>query len=332
MIIGDGEYRYEILHYWAQLPDRFTWQTTHGVAVDSAGLLYVIHEGRLEQDDHPSIFVFDPEGAYVRSFGAEFQGGGHGIAIRNEGGQDFLYVCAYHQQRSFAKLDTRGELVWRKGAPMESGIYSDGEDAFPRDPVDNPWGRDRFLPTNIVPLTDGGFLLADGYGAYRIHRYDRDANWIGMFGKPGNDDDRAGGKFNLPHGICIDDRGADPLVAVADRQFNRLQWFKLNGEHHKTMDGFLLPANLNTFGEVMVVPELVARLTLLDKNNNVIAHLGNDVDRLKADSKFEIRSDESTWRDGKFVHPHDTCFDADGNLFVAEWVRRGRVTKLRRLS
>jgi len=40
---------------------------------------------------------------------------------------------------------------------------------------------------------------------------------------------------------------------------------------------------------------------------------------------------ESTWQDGKFVHPHDACFDKDGNIFVAEWVERGRVTKLRRL-
>jgi len=30
------------------------------------------------------------------------------------------------------------------------------------------------------------------------------------------------------------------------------------------------------------------------------------------------------------VHPHDACFDSDGNLFVAEWVSAGRITKLRR--
>ena len=38
------------------------------------------------------------------------------------------------------------------------------------------------------------------------------------------------------------------------------------------------------------------------------------------------------WQPGKFVHPHDACFDADGNIFVAEWVVGGRVTKLRKLS
>ncbi|MGC6425875.1 MAG: peptidase, partial [Akkermansiaceae bacterium] len=35
--------------------------------------------------------------------------------------------------------------------------------------------------------------------------------------------------------------------------------------------------------------------------------------------------------DGKFVHPHDACFDPEGNIFVAEWVSTGRVTKLRKV-
>ena len=41
-IIGEGEHRYEVQHGFAQLPDKYTWQTTHNVAVDAEGLLYVI--------------------------------------------------------------------------------------------------------------------------------------------------------------------------------------------------------------------------------------------------------------------------------------------------
>ena len=63
-----------------------------------------------------------------------------------------------------------------------------------------------------------------------------------------------------------------------------------------------------------------------------VARLGEDVDRLKADSKFEIRGDREKWLAGKFIHPHDACFDPEGNIFVAEWVASGRVTKLKRLS
>ena len=51
-----------------------------------------------------------------------------------------------------------------------------------------------------------------------------------------------------------------------------------------------------------------------------------------ATAKFAIRGDERQWKPGKFVHPHDACFDREGNIFVAEWVATGRVTKLKRLG
>ncbi len=141
--------------------------------------------------------------------------------------------------------------------------------------------------------------------------------------------------FKLPHGIWIDDRGDDPLIVVADREFDRLQWFTLDGEHRRTQDGFLWPANLDTHGELLLVPELVARVTLLDKDNQVVAELGVDSERIQQEFKetggFHIRNDPAKWTDGKFVHPHDACFDKDGNIFVAEWVGTGRVSKLRRV-
>ena len=95
VIIGEGEHQYEVQHGFAQLPAKYTWQTTHNVAVDAEGLLYVIHEGRQNLKDHPSIFVFDQKGKFIRAFGNQFQGGGHGIEVRTEGKEQFLYVCAY---------------------------------------------------------------------------------------------------------------------------------------------------------------------------------------------------------------------------------------------
>lgn len=331
-----GEYEFAVDHDWAQLPPRFTWQTTHNVAVGDDGLVYVIHEGRLEQPDHPSIFVFDGAGTFVRAFGEQLQGGGHGLEVRREGSEQFVYATAYQQQRSFAKFTTAGELVWRQYAPMQSGLYAEGEDKLPR--TDNPWGRDRFMPTNYAFLPDGGFLLADGYGGYCIHRYDADANWVSTFGGP-SDRDKADGTFDLPHGIWIDDRGDEPLAVVADRKNSRLQWFTLDGEHRRTQDGFLLPANVDRQGELLLVPDLYGRVTLLDGANRVLGHLGDDSQRVIADTPngpdrpgWTIRSDESKWLPGKFVHPHDACFDADGNIYVAEWVQTGRVTKLTRLA
>jgi hypothetical protein len=329
LIIGEGEHRYEVLHNWARLPDKYTWQTTHNVAVDREGLLYVIHEGRENLKDHPSIFVFDDQGRFVRAFGNQFQGGGHGLEVITEGREQFLYVTGYQQLKNFAKLTLKGEVVWEKRAPMDSKLYPENEDTKPA----KRWGRDAFMPTNYAFLPDGGFFLADGYGSYRIHRYDKNGNWQSMFGEPGKGD----GQFDTPHGLCLDNRpGREPSIAVCDRANKRLQWFTLGGKHLKTLDGFILPANLDIRGDVMLVPDLSARVTLLDKNDKVIAHLGEDPawreQVLKDKMKLRGSRTGEEWVSGKFLHPHDACFDAAGNIFVAEWVHTGRITKLRKVS
>jgi DNA-binding beta-propeller fold protein YncE len=328
LVIGTGEYRYEVQHNWPQLPDKYSWQTTHNVALDRDGLLYVIHEGRENLKDHPSIFVFDQEGKFVRAFGKEFQGGGHGLEVRTEGNEQFLYVTGYQQLKNFAKLTLKGEQVWEKRAPMDSGIYPAGEDTNPK----KRWGRDAFMPTNYAFLPDGGFFLADGYGSYRVHRYDKEGNWKSMFGTPGKKD----GQFNTPHGIWIDDRpGRDVSIIVADRANERLQWFTLDGKHLSTLDGFLLPANVDRYKDVLLVPDLKARVTLLDKDNKVITHLGEDPawrEQVLKDG-MKLRNDPTgkNWVAGKFLHPHDACFDPKGNIFVAEWVNTGRITRLRKV-
>lgn len=327
-VVGEGDYKFRCQHGWPQLPDQYSWQTTHNVAVDPDNNLYVIHEGRVDLVDHPSIFVFDPEGRFVRAFGQQFQGGGHGIEVRVEDGTPYVYVAAYQEVKSIAKLTTDGELVWQKYAPAESGKYAAGEASNPK----KLWGRDRFLPTNFAFLDDGGFLLADGYGSYFIHRYDADGNWQSCFGGAGQGE----GSFNLPHGIWVDNRdGGEAELVVADRAHNTLQVLTLAGEYKKTVDGFGLPANMDTHKDLMVVPELVARMSLVDRNHNTVATIGDDRERVLADKKeskgFAIRGDESRWQQGKFVHPHDACFDHDGHLYVAEWVSTGRVTKLTRV-
>jgi hypothetical protein len=324
-VVGDGDHRYEANHDWAQLPSQYSWQTTHNVAIDGEGLVYVIHEGRADKTDHPSIFVFTPDGRFVRAFGQPYQGGGHGIEVRTENGQQFLYVCAYQHLKLFAKLDLKGEVVWQQFAPMQSGVYADGEDSKPQ----KVWGRDRFLPTNFAFLDDGGFFLADGYGSYTIHRYDKEGKWLSCFGGAGEGQ----GKFNTPHGLWIDRRpGRERSLVVADRAHHTLQRLTLDGQHLETLTGFGLPANVDTWKDLMVVPELIGCVSLLDSQNKIVARLGDDAERIKEDKSRKIRGDASLWQAGKFVHPHDACFDADGNIYVAEWVATGRVTKLTRLA
>jgi len=318
-IVGEGEFQYRAVHNFPQLPDKYSWQTTHNVALDSAGNLYVIHEGRRELKDHPSIFVFDPAGKFIRAFGSQFQGGGHGVEIRKEGSQEFLYVAAYQQVKAFAKMTLNGEIVWYKKAPMESGLYAAGENTS----TEPSWNRKGFLPTNFAFLDDGGFLLADGYGSFAIHRFDSDGNWKSSFGGAGE----GKGTFNTAHGLWVDNRpGKDPSIVVTDRAHNTLQIFSMDGVYRETLTGFGLPANVETHGNLMLVPELKACVTLLNEKNEVVARLGRAVERL--DEVKDLRGKPDQWQDGQFVHPHDACFAPNGDLFVAEWVATGRITKL----
>src|SRR5690349_12732337 len=68
-ILGKGEHRYECVHDWGKLPRRLKWQTTHGVAIDEEGLVYIKHQGHGGTPAIDTIVVFDPRGKFVRSFG-----------------------------------------------------------------------------------------------------------------------------------------------------------------------------------------------------------------------------------------------------------------------
>jgi len=185
------------------------------------------------------------------------------------------------------------------------------------------------LPTNFAWVPGGtDFLLVDGYGSFVVHRFDKDGHWKSMFGGAGNGE----GKFNTPHGIWVDTRGTEPRIVVCDRAHHTLQFFDINGKYQKTMKGFGLPANVETYKGLLLVPELHARISILDSTDKVVATLGDDVARVTGKDGGKIRGDSKQWQAGKFVHPHDACFDADGNIFVAEWVATGRVSKLRKVS
>ena len=91
-VIGPEGYRYEVHHDCMQIPRHIRWQDTHGVAVDAAGLVYVKHRTKTASPQD-AVVVFDRRGKFVRSFGKEFHGGGHGIDIRRDDGEEFLYLC-----------------------------------------------------------------------------------------------------------------------------------------------------------------------------------------------------------------------------------------------
>jgi hypothetical protein len=320
-VIGQGEHRYECHHNWGEVPRSIHWHETHGVAIDKAGFIYIKHRAgdrtpRSPEDAQDTIVVFDMAGKPVRSFGKEYHGGGHGIDIREEGGQEFLYLSCMFPVNLVVKTDLKGEVVWIKKAPQEPHVY------------DKPGTR--YSPTNVAFSPDGGFYVGDGYGSNYIHQYDKDAKWVRTFGGTGT----APGQFQTPHGLWLDDRpGREPQLVVADRANHRLQYLALDGQPKSAGYDVSFPAHFDIRGDILLLPDLHARVTLFDKDNKVIVHLGHDPEWTKQVlDGFKIRTQPDRWPDGRFIHPHDACFDKDGNIFVAEWVQPGRVSFLRRVS
>lgn len=324
VVIGKGDYLFRADHRVVRLPDKYHWQFTHNIAIDSANNIYVMHEGEAKLKDHPAIFVFDPDGKFIRAFGNQFQGGGHGLDIRKEGSEDFLYVTGYQQVKSFAKMTTSGEMVWYKKAPMVSGVYSKGQDTSTK----ASWSRKGFLPTNFAFLENGEFLLADGYGSYFIHHFDKDANWVKCFGGPGDGQ----GTFDLSHGLCVDRRPErkTPSLLVTDRNRNSLQRLTLNGDYIETIANLMKPCSIDTYENQLLITEYVAALSILDERSGVLVRLDEGVERLQ--NIKNLRQFPSKWRNGHFINPHDACFDKVGNILVAERIPTGRITKLSRVS
>jgi hypothetical protein len=188
----------------------------------------------------------------------------------------------------------------------------------------------RSSPTNVAFAPDGGFYVGDGYGSHYIHQFDKDARWVRTWGGEGVEP----GKMKTPHGLWLDNRpGREQSLVVADRANARLQYFTLDGKHLSFVNEVSFPAHFDIRGDVLLVPDLHARVTLFDKDNKVLTHLGYDPDWTKQVlDGFKIRTQPDRWPAGKFIHPHDACFDKNGNIFVTEWVATGRVSFLRHVS
>ncbi len=317
-VLGVEGHKYEVLtHHWGELPKDYTWQTTHNIAFDASGNAYITHQGMGKKMD--TVLVFDSTGQFVRSFGSEFHGGGHGIEIRKEGSEEFCYLSnTWTKQLKVMKTTLKGELVWAMGRPQ-------------CEEYENP--KKNYNPTNISWMPDGGFLVGDGYGSGHMCIYDKDAKLKSVFGTNGDKPL----DFKTPHGQWLDDRDPkNPTIVVCDRANARLQTFDLTGKPLSATnkgEQVLFPAHAKTRGEVLLVPDLHCRVSLFDKANKLICHLGDYAEwRKQVLDGMKIRTQPENWQTGKFVHPHDAAFDAAGNLLVVEWVSTGRVSYLKKVG
>ena len=327
-ILGAGEHTYECIHDWGQLPSGLKYGNTHSVCEDAQGHIYVHHSVHASSESPDAVVVFDEKGRFVRSFGAMFRGGAHGMHYSREGSGEYLYFCD-EKHGLVTKRTLKGEEVWSIGYPQDAKPYEKG----PGKPGLN------YRPTNIALAANGDFRIVDGYGSYYIFHYTQKRGFpelLNTFGGRPADAAAQGpapiNQTNNPHGIWLDTRNpAQPTVLVADRGNRRIVRYTTDDQPIDIVEGTLLPCHFHQRGDILVVPDLQSRVTLLDKDNKVIAHLGDGNYKGKQ-NQLRLTQNRADFEPGKFVTPHGAWFDHAGNIFVAEWVEIGRVTKLRKLA
>lgn len=305
-IIGSGEHTYEVYHDWLTPPANLQWGDTHGLSVDRRGHIYVahtVHQGSVSTD---AVCEFDPKGKFVASWGSEFAGGAHGLDLRREGSEEFLYHCDT-RRRKVVKTDLRGRVIWETGMPKAAGVYAD---------------ENRWCPTNVAFDPNGDVIVGDGYGSHYVHRYSKDGEFKNVLITPGAE----AGKVREPHGLWVDRRGGKTELMVADRGNNRLQRFTMDGKHLGFVNaGMRRPCHVHFNGDLVLIPDLDSVVTILDKNNNVVASLGDGRPSGLRDAPRD------KFIPGKFVHPHSAIWINSRDILVAEWVPIGRLTLLRKV-
>ncbi len=335
LVTGKDAHKYEVIDNWAKLPADYKFGNTHSVVETADGRIFVHH-----QNGGPdSVAVFDPDGKFIKSWGKEYIGGAHGMQLRKEEGGEFLYLAATGQHL-VAKTDLEGKVIFKFGYPADAKkadgtpVYAESKDA--------KTGKARpadatFVPTNIAfNPTDGSFYVSDGYGSCYVHRYNAKGEYMSTFGGRGSTE----GLLSCPHGILTDTRDpAKPLLAVADRSNERISYFDLEGKFVKVVKPTTTksnegtpyghPCNFDQRGEYLVCPGLKGVVSILDKDNNVYTYLGDNPDKgARGNNGFA----QDKLIPGFFVAPHGACFTKAGDVLVGEWLKYGRVTKLRHLA
>ncbi|MFC7336449.1 6-bladed beta-propeller [Haloferula chungangensis] len=304
---GNGTWTYEAVPHWGELPDGKPIGPTHGgVVVDpKSGLIYV------STDAEHGVLVYQPDGKLVRSFSPEFKGF-HAMDIAEENGNTVIYGAQLSGPKPFrvVKLDTDGKVL------LEISKATNGQ-------IQGGWKG----LTGVAVAPDGSIFCSMGYGANFIHKFDAKGKHLKSFGGKGKGRKVA---TTTSHSLKVDLRYGTPRLLVCDRENRRLFHTDLEGNWiGEYATNLRRPCSVSIHGHHCAVAELEARVTILDKAGTPVAFLGDNPDKSQW-AKFPVPPNEMSL--GIFTAPHGLSFDKEGNLYVEDWNKTGRVTKLVKLK
>lgn len=295
---------YRVVHGWPVLPANRVLGPCSGVAV-RGNEVFVLHRGNRGTDAkaltlvrEPVVEVFDARtGKLLREWGADRFVIPHGISI---GANGHVWITDTGSNEVF-EFTPDGKPLRTLG---EHGVAGGDATHFDR-------------PTDVAPLADGGFYIADGYGNSRVARFSADGKLLFQWGTRGT----GPGQFNIPHALAVDARGR---VYVADRVNDRVQVFDGTGRY---LSEWKSPAIGRPFGLALLSG---GRIAILDGGSNpdkVPDHDGVMIATL--DGRPVEHFGRIGNQDGQFWIAHDIAADAAGNLYVVD-IAGQRVQKFTR--
>ncbi len=290
--VGQGSYSYQVADGWTELPAGYQWGQIGAVAVDSKDQVYTF-----SRTEHP-LMIFDKEGKFLRSWGEEIFKDAHGLCFDAE---DNMYFVDRASQ-VVMKFTADGQKVFEIGnrdQPSDTGYTEEDRTVLRAGP---PFHH----PTDIALSASGEFYVSDGYRNCRVHKVSADGQLLFSWGEPGD----GPGQFRLVHSVWE----AKGRVYVADRENHRIQIFTPQGEFLEMWPGLIQPCDIYVDdNDIMYVPELQGRVTLLTLDGTVLTRIGDLQERVA--------------EPGKFIGPHGIWADTQGDFYVSEVLHGQRIQK-----
>ena len=289
--------------------------SAHGdIAVSRAGTVYISVLG----GEKSGIQIYDADGAYLGNV-AGAPSDIHAFLIRQEDdGQEYIYAVQLEAER-VVKMRLNGEKVIDIALPGRIPAQ------FHNAAATLPKGVDtRALKlSGIAVASRGDIYVVDGYGRDYIHQLNAKGEYLRSFGGR-----EAPWNFQNCHKIAIDPRYQPERLLCADRANGRLVHMTLSGERIGLFaEGLRRPSAMAFRGDQIAVAEISGRVSLWDSAGQQLGTLGTNDNRELTDHR---RTPPEKWIEGVFNSPHGIAFDAQGDLYITEYNRWGRILKFTR--
>jgi peptidylamidoglycolate lyase len=314
---GEGKASYTLDENWGKLPEGMNYGFGCAVVVDGKDRIWVT-----SRSPNACVVIFDANGKILETWTKDikdrigydpnqYTATAHGLYWSKEGDKEFLYwtenVAAPKGQPKLGarvyKTDLEGKILHQIGNVDHESATSQKFDFT--------------NPTDVAVAANGDIYVVDGYGSQLVHRFDKNFKLIKTMGGRGKEH----GKFNTCHGIWVNTLKKEPEIYIADRHNDRVEVYSLDLTYKRTVGGVRNPCCFYQFNGQLYIPDLAARVTILDPDDKVVAQLG---DGLELRNKKEDPAKHAE----AFFFPHALTLDSKGNLYVIEWLPNGRPRKL----